>query len=195
MKTKTLIVGFVMLILLGLGFFGYMAYLDNYQRTTQAPLPDQTAGWNVLKNDEAGFSLRYPSGFFDMGHEPRILIEDCNYQVFPSQCPNIDKSASYNPNPWENPSGDRLTVNAKNYCVYHNNDAAMGSQYYYDYYVTVKNQKCVIAELVTRTTTCENYLPLEPGNTQQDQNYNACVAQRQNRPGILQQIVNTFKLN
>ena len=98
-------------------------------------------------------------------------------------------------NPASNFSASQITktvLNNINYCVYQVSDAAMGHQYYYDYYATVVGQKCLVVELVTSSSTCENYLPLETGNTQQATNYNNCVAQRTSRPTTLQQITSTF---
>ena len=171
-------------------YFLYMQYAapggQTQQQNTagQTIQTDPTANWNTASNNEMGFSFKYPSGFFDAGHEPSISITDCNYQVFPGQCPNMASSPTQVVN--------KLVVNGVNYCLYQNGDAGAGHQYYYDYYLTVKNQKCLEVELDSATTTCENYLPLETGNTQQAQNYNTCIAQRQNRPTILNQIINTF---
>lgn len=170
---------------------GQVAVQNNNQQT------DLTAGWNTASNGELGFSLKYPNGFFDAGHEPKILVGDCNDNVFPDVCPDIVSVVAnggqgiFSP-AWIHPNGDKITINNANYCLYQTSDAAMGRQYYYDFYTTVKNQKCLVVELDSTTTTCENYLPLEQGSTQQQQNYNDCVAKNQNQPMMLNQIVNTF---
>jgi hypothetical protein len=177
-----------------------------------APCPDYTIGWNTINNSEYGFSSKYPSNFFDVGHTPKILTGDCNYIVFPDQCPNINdivindqvaqggdvnviKSNLSNPGYWKNPSGEKLTVNNISYCLYQNSDAAMGHVYNYYYYVTVKNNQCLLANFATSTANCDFYLPLETGNTAQATNYNNCLTTNKNQPIILNEIINTFKFN
>jgi hypothetical protein len=174
-----------------------------------APCPDPTIGWNNINNAEFGFSLKYPNNFFDAGHKPKILIGDCNYNVFPDSCPNINnividdlvaaggdinaiKSNLSYPNYWKNPSGEKQVINNVNYCIYSNSDAAMGHVYNYYYYATVKNQKCVVVSFDTSSANCNFYLPLEPGNTEQATNYNNCLTTNKNQPTILNEIINTF---
>ena len=137
--------------------------------------------------------MKYPNGFFDAGHDPKVLVGDCNYNVFPNSCPNVEKITNQELN--HLPSGSKVTINNTTYCRYQINDAAAGHQYYSDYYATVKNQKCIVVELVTSTTTCENYLPIQSGNAEQQTNYNNCVTKRQSRLPMLTQIVNTFTSN
>lgn len=172
----------VVLFILVIGIAGYFLVLqyinsappaqnNNQQQTTQT---DPTAGWNVVKNNELGFSMQYPNNFFDAGHEPKITTRQCS---FDEGCQN----------------NERLVINAVTYCHNQTQEGAAGHQYYYDYYTAVKNQQCLEVDLVTATTTCENYLPIESGNTQQADSYSTCVTQRENRPKILQQITNTFQ--
>jgi len=179
--------------------------------TPQAtPTPDVTAGWKTLLNEEFGFELKYPPDFFDLNHEPKILVGDCNYSVFPDVCPSINdlvandlasaggdisaiKSNLSYPNYWKIPDGEKSTINNVTYCLYQTGDAAMGHTYNYYYYTTVTNKKCLVANLSTSTANCDFYLPLEKGNAQQQKNYNNCLTTNQNQPKILSQIVATFK--
>jgi hypothetical protein len=175
-----------------------------------ADCPDQTAGWNTLNNDEYGFSLKYPADFFDLNQQPKLLVRDCDYNVFPDKCPNIndivikDLSAAggdigaiesnlSNPGYWDNPDGLKQTTNDIIYCLYATGDAAMGHAFNYYYFATVKNQKCLVVYLATSTANCDFYLPLEAGNTEQEKNYNDCLATNKNQPEILNQIISTFK--
>ena len=177
-----------------------------------APCPDVTVGWNILKNAEYNFLLKYPNNFFDAGHEPKIVIGDCNYSIFPEKCPNIDnivaglqatggsdikaiESNLASPNYWKQPGGEKININNSPYCLYHASDAGMGHSYNYYYYVTLKNNKCVVADLETSTANCDFYLPLEPGNSKQAANYNNCLITNKNQPVILNEIINTFKFN
>lgn len=171
---------------------------------------DETADWKTYQNNEYGFEIKYPNGFFDLNHEPKVLIGDCNYSVFPNECPNINdivvkdqaadggdiniiKSNISMPNYWKKPNGEKLTINNVPYCLYQTEDAGMGHVYNYYYYATVKSQKCLITYLATDTVNCEFYLPIETGNTEQQKNYNNCLATNQNQPKILGQILSTFK--
>jgi hypothetical protein len=168
------------------------------------------ASWKTVTNSDYGFSLRYPGSFFDTGHEPKILVGDCNYNVFPGECPNINnivindmvaaggdvnaiKSNLSYPNYWKNPSGQKQTIDNVQYCLYQNSDAAMGHVYNYYYYATVRDSKCIVANFATSTANCDFYLPLEAGNTAQATNYNNCVATNKNQPITLSEIINTFK--
>jgi hypothetical protein len=173
---------------------------------------NQTVNWKILSNAQYGFQFMYPTGFFDASQPPQILVGDCNYGVFPGQCPNINdivinnmaaaggdinaiKSNLANPNYWLNPAGDKLTVNDVSYCLYRTGDAAMSHTYSYDYYVTVIGNKCLVVNLNTSQTNCEVYLPLEKGNTEQAANYQACLVKNQDQPKTLSQIIATFKFN
>lgn len=175
-----------------------------------APCPDQTAGWNILNNAEYGFSLKYPNNFFDPNQQPRLLIGDCNYQVFPGKCPNINnmvikdlaaqggdlsaiESNLSNPGYWDNPDGVKQTINKVQYCFYTTSDAATGHVFNYYYFATVKNQKCLAVYLATATANCDFYLPLEKGNTEQAKNYNNCLVTNKNQPTILDEVINSFK--
>jgi len=198
------------IILFG-GIFIYQYFaIQKYQQISIIQPISPTAGWNVLNNTEYGFSLKYPNGFFDQGHDPKILVGDCNYGVFPSQCPDIndivindqatqggDISAIKNnlssPNYWKNPNGTKQALNNILYCLYQTSDAAMMHVYNYYYYVTTKNQKCFVVNFATSTTNCEVYLPLENGNTEQVKNYNNCLTTNKNQPIIINEIINTFK--
>ena len=228
-KKIIILIAIVILLLIFSGYFlfQYRSSVDNQQKavvcTIEAKLcpdgsyvgrvgpncdftqcPDLTLDWNVLNNTEYGFSLKYPNNFFDVGHEPKIVIGNCNYNVFPKNCPNIVEEIVAGSgvgsdldvvrSNWNNRVGKNIIINNMDYCVYHMNDAAMMHQYYYDYYTTVKNQKCIVVELDTVSVSCEVYLPLNEGDVEQAKNYNNCLVNNDKRPIILNEIINTFKL-
>ncbi len=205
---KINIILLIVLAIIIVAIVGYFLYQKLSTPKVSTKL-DPTAGWNVLNNDEYGFSLKYPNNFFDQGHEPKILVGDCNHNVFPGQCPNINnivindlaaaggdinaiKSNLSYPNYWQKPGGQMQVINNVSYCLYQNSDAATGHVYNYYYYVTVKNNKCVVANFDTSTTNCDFYLPLEAGNTEQATNYNNCLTTNKNQPIILNEIISTF---
>jgi len=171
---------------------------------------NENIGWNTVVNNEYGFQFKYPSDFFDVNQEPKILVGDCNYGVFPNACPSINdlvinnesagggdigviKSNVILPNYWKKPNGEKFTINSIPYCLYQTVDAATGHIYNSYYYVTVKNKKCLVANFVTNTANCDFYLPLENGNTEQAKGYNACIVTNQNQPKVLSQILSTFE--
>jgi hypothetical protein len=173
-------------------------------------IPDPTAGWKTETNARDEFEFKYPAGFFDSGQEPKILVGDCDYGVFPESCPNINeivikdlasaggdinaiKSNLSYPNYWKNPQGEKLTANNVPYCLYQTSDAGMGHVYNSYYYATVANKQCLVVNLNTNTANCDFYLPIEKGNTEQQKNYDNCLTTNINQPKILSQIASTFK--
>jgi hypothetical protein len=173
-------------------------------------VPDFTANWKTSTNAQFGFELKFPDSFFDVNQQPEILTGNCNYDVFPGSCPNINdiviqdqvaaggdvnaiKSNLSYPSYWKNPKGEESTINNIPYCLYQTEDAAMMHSYNSYYYATVSNNQCLVVKLTTSTTNCDAYLPLENGNTTQATNYNNCLTTNKNQPSILSQIVSTFK--
>ena len=231
-----IIVIFIILILVAVGYFGYTHYFlnnaDNNQENigcaTEAKIcpdgsavgrtgpdcefalcPDETADWLVYRNDEYNFSLSYPDDFFDSNQQPKLLSGDCNYDVFPSQCPNINRivakdlsSAGGDISAIENNlsssgywdvKGQQEIIDDVPYCLYAVGDAATGHVFNYYYYATVKDKKCLVVSLVAATENCDFYLPLEPGNTEQEDNYTRCAEKSASQPILLKQIISTFK--
>lgn len=184
-------------VLIGALAYGAIYYFFFYQKGDYTYTPqnttDQYANWQTYTNSQYGFEFRYPDNFFDTGHEPKVLAKDCNYSNLPAICPNINivAAGSITSNV-ENPQIRKIMINGNDYCVYQMSDGAAGHVYYYDYYATVKNQKCLVVELDTSAANCDNYLPIESGNTQQKQNYESCVTKNSERPNILSRIVSTF---
>lgn len=158
----------------------------------QCPASNQPTEWIDLANPELGFELKYPSNFFDAGHEPKIFSVKCSYKTLPQKCPDL---TAFIPN---SPTGspvklEKININGDDYCKYSLSDAATGHVYYYDYYATAKNQKCIVIELDTSSQNCDFYLPLQDGNLQQKQNYENCLEKNERRPKILEQIISTFQ--
>jgi len=183
-------------------YFLYMQYADFAKQSqntststdaTQSPAeaPGQATDWIGVKNDQLGFSLKYPVDFFDAGHEPKIFAGNCSSQ----DCRAIGETVAgvLGVPPWQNPNGEKLNINNNSYLLCQSFDAAMGHYYTYYYYVAVKNDKCLVVAYDTTSINCDFYLPLELGNTEQEANYKNCVAKNEHQPGILQQIINTFQ--
>jgi hypothetical protein len=180
------------------------------QNPTPVAVVDPTANWKIETNTQFGFEFKYPDNFFAVNQEPQILIGDCNTEVFPDSCPNINniviqeqvvaggdinaiKSNLSYPSYWKNPIGEKSTINNVPYCLYQTEGAAMMHEFNSYYYATVVGNQCLVVNLNTSTTNCDAYLPLETGNTEQANNYNNCITTNKNQPDILSQIVSTFK--
>jgi len=199
------------LIVIIVAIGGFFAYTKLSPQIINAPVVDKNAEWQVYTNKDYGFELKYPADFFDPNQQPRLLSGDCNYNVFPDKCPNINniviadsvsaggdasalESNLSNPGYWDNPDGTKQTINNVPYCLYITGDAATGHAFNYYYFATVKNKKCLVVYLATSTTNCDFYLPLEKGNTEQAKNYNNCIETNKNQPTILNEIISTFKI-
>ena len=176
-----------------------------------APCPDFTKGWKTYDSSQYGFEMKYPEDFFDANQQPKLLAGECNYNVFPNQCPNINNIVAdglsirggdanairdnlSNPGYWDI-SGQKQTINNTEYCLYATGDAATGHAFNYYYYATVKNNKCLVVHLAASTENCDVYLPLESGNTEQANNYNNCVKTNSVQPTVLNEVVSTFKFS
>lgn len=146
----------------------------------------------TLRNEEYGFELQYAANFFKEGHEPQILVGDCNGSGFPQTCPDVSHIVKDNPGNFKNASIQKWSVNNTQFCLYQLSNVAAGTQYYYDYYATVRSKKCFVVELQSQSETCENYLPLEQGDAKRELDYKMCLSRREQRPNILQDIVSTF---
>lgn len=157
---------------------------------------DETIGWNLYSEKDYWFELKYPNDFFDLWHEPKTMTWDCDYQIFPDNCPNINNIATdlLNYNEWNNVS-EKTIINNTPYCLYKVSDAATGHVYNNYYYTTVRNNKCFVIYMVTSSTNCDFYLPLEEWNAEQSKNYNNCITKNENQPKILNKIISTFKFS
>jgi hypothetical protein len=172
---------------------------------------EETTDWLTFADPDSGFSLKYPTGFFDPGAEPAVFVGDCNAAVFPKNCPNIDEIVVANEAPndaayaeavrsnleastdWQR--SERLaTPSGAHYCLSTLTDAAMSHAYESRYYTTVRDQKCVVVKLTLSRTNCDVYLPLEEGNQVQKDGYDACVIKNAEQPKLIKQVFRTFKL-
>lgn len=205
---KKIITGLiVVVVLVGIGYY----ILANKKTPVQTiATPDPTINWQTKTNALFGFSFKYPAPFFAVNQEPKILVGDCNYGVFPQSCPNINnivignqvasggdvnaiKSNLSYPSYWKNPAGEKSTINNVPYCLYQNEDAAMMHEYNSYYYATVVGKECLVVNLNTSTTNCDVYLPIDGGDTEQQKNYDNCITTNKDQPNILSQIVSTFR--
>ena len=192
----------------GASYFAVTQYVKDYNaqlaqnnggQQQEPQSEDPTLNWNSLGDSRVEFKFKYPKDFFDQTHEPKLLIGDCSYAIFPDQCPDIKNIVAQDNDAKGNyvttsANTSKTTINNTPYCATEISDAASGSLYNYYYFTTTRNQKCLVVYLATSSTNCNNYLPLETGNTEQKQNYDDCIKKNNEQPKILEQIANTFEL-
>lgn len=147
------------------------------------------------------FEFKYPEDFLSSSQHPKLLVGDCNYNVFPNECPNINdivikelvedggdikavKNNLSEPNYWEDPKGEKQIIDNLPYCLYKNSDAGAGHIFNNYYYVTIKNNKCLVINFSINTINC-NIEPVE--------NYASCLENNKEQEAVLNQVLSTFK--
>lgn len=162
-----------------------------------APCPDPTKNWQTYKDVENKFELKYPEVTFSDNNAPFSFAVDCAEVNFPAQCPSSSdiqaKMRDYNPSTQALNFVPAAVENTVNFCVAENADGAAGTTYKTYFYLTVKESKCVITKIVVPYPNCQNYLPLEEGNIEQEKNYNNCVKSNSEKPYLLNLVFSTFK--
>jgi len=163
-----------------------------------APCPeDAKANWQVYKNEQYGVEIKYPQNFW-AAQNLQITQKDCNYDFSTDECPNakniIKSELEADGLDLANVSvtGTKKIYGSNLFCLYGYSEGAAGTYYSNEYYVLSSNKKCTIIKIVTPYPNCQNYLPLEPGNTEQEKSYNNCLASNQEKPKILEQVLSTF---
>ena len=170
-----------------------MSILDGIKSSFKfiTPTVDQASDWKAYTNAEYGFEMKYPVNFFS-DNDPNSHVINCNYEIFPNQCPNVGIS-TIETGTAKTSVGEKINLNGVDYCLYKIGSAGMGHIYNLYNYVTIKDKKCFEISFETSKVNCDFYLPLDPGNTLQAENYNNCLYANKNQPIILNQILSTFK--
>jgi hypothetical protein len=155
----------------------------------------QAQGWttrniDTFRNDGYHFSLAYPVSFFEAGHEPLAGSNSCEHSYI-TECPPVNDAIMSHAGLPEI-SGKKVVINGTDYCHYELVDVAAGSRYYSDYYWTMRNKTCSNIVLKTSEQNCDNYLPILPGDEEQEKQYDNCTLKNKKRLTILQQIVSTL---
>ena len=146
------------------------------------------ADWKTYKNDDLGITFKYKDGV-------KLIInstpqQEQNYFSISVNNNDFAKCVAGPDIPTEE------IINQVSFYKTGESDAAMGTYYTQITYATVKNNKCYVITLQYFTHNCENYLPLETGNTQQSASYNQCIADNKSATGledVLDGIISTFK--
>lgn len=180
----------ILIIIIAIGGWYFV-----YKKPAIAPGPqsNEFSDWKIYRNQQFAVEIKYPDNFFQ--NEPLVIGNDCNYQDFPNQCQNINEIIIANnlesrenlqyPEYWVNPQGDKVSSNNINFCLFKRIDAAAGTRYEDSYYLTVKNNKCVILRLITPYPNCQNYA---------DQtNISKCEQDNLDKPDTINKVLSTFK--
>lgn len=142
----------------------------------------QTAtGLILYNNEEHGFGFEYPENFFYS--EPEILIQECDHEIFPNQCPAVEIE-----NSGQATGPEKKSINGGPYCLQTRTGADAGSTHTDYYYTTVKNEMCLTVHLGVRFTNCGVY------GSANSVNYKNCIFENAlTKPQALDEAVSTFK--
>jgi hypothetical protein len=141
----------------------------------------EEAGLIVYRDEEHGFEFKHPENFFYS--EPKILAQECNYEIFPGQCPTIELNA-----PSELKESKKVVINDTTYCSQTASDSGMGSSNANHYYTTVRNNMCFTVHLVVQFKNCGAY------GSANSVNYKNCIFENAiTKPQGLSQAISTFK--
>lgn len=155
------------------------------------------ADWKTYENKDYGFELKYPENIFPDYNAPSSIAVECKANSFPEQCPDSkdiqNKIKDFNPNTQPLNFIPFANKNKIGFCEASIAEGAAGTTYKNHFYLTVKDNKCIIVKLVVAYPNCQNYLPLEEGNIQQKDGYDNCVKSNQEKPEILNKIISSFK--
>ncbi len=154
---------------------------------TQNPT-DQTAGWKTYTNTEYGFEMKLPLSF---SVEPIISVKNCEYNNFSLQCPPASDVYQKLTNPIgpNNTPAKRITSDNTPICIYSYGDCGMGSCRLSYWYISAKDNKCLVVDVEgAGTTSCGVYGGPEEPNYKACEKRNADTLQKLN-----QDIPSTFK--
>jgi hypothetical protein len=158
---------------------------------------NEILSWKTYINDEYGFRMNYPENFFF--DEPKIATTDCDYlNLSANQCPYIPV-AGFNIEKEEDlekamVSGlikiEKVRINETDYCLQQSIEGAAGSNYANYYYVTQKNDKCFVLNLIVKSINCGVF------GSSEDENYKKCENENNiERQKLFNKIISTFKFS
>jgi len=158
---------------------------------------DQTAGWQVLKNEEFGFEMKYPREFFQTEVlQPTTAVMDCDYANFANKCPFIPIPGFTGTEEEAMKQGfatsERTTINNMSFCLQKITEGALGTTYITYNYTTVRKAKCFTISFTVPYPNCQNYLPVE--NQEMQKAYDDCIlANEITKPQTIQRMLSTFR--
>jgi hypothetical protein len=160
-------------------------------------LLDETSDWPTYTDAQNGFELKYPLFLIPDNNTPSSTIIDCSAPNFPSQCPNSEdvqqKLRDFNPNTQPLKFAPYPSTDDIKFCEAVVSEGAAGTSYKNYFYLTKKDNKCIVVKITTAYPNCQNYLPLKPGNRDQEVLYNNCVQTNRKKPSVLREVMSTFK--
>jgi hypothetical protein len=165
----------------------------DYCGVKEHALQRETADWQTYENKDFGVGIKYPENI--LYSKPLIVGGNCDYQIFPDKCPSIDnilivnnRESSenlQNPNYWRIRYNKAIASSGNKFCIFSTTDAAAGTAYVSDYYMVVKNNQCVVLNLVVAYPNCQNYAD--------ETAISECEKKNDNKLLMVSEILSTFK--
>ncbi len=147
-----------------IGVAGYFAYNNYFSSTVQSQnnsqeqntqtVPDPTANWNTVKNDELGFAFKYPADFgtkyASFQNNPTTIVTKETSKIDDNGCL---KTGAYSP------KESRVTINNMQFCLAGNSDSGAGQLYNSYNYTILKNGDYITLQYVVHTLNgCSPYI-------------------------------------
>lgn len=203
MKKIIIIVLIVLVVIIAALYFVYPKLF--YQNP---PTPTvQTADW--LTYSANGIEFKYPANDYFRPNDqanpnPLVSVKQCSFSSFSGDCPaakdilaqelsngGIDLNAVGSPELPLVPV--KKDYGGNSFCNYSFSEGAAGTTYDTEFYIVAQNNNCTTLQFAVPYLNCQNYLPIENGNTQQKLNYDNCLVSNAQKPQILDTVLSTFK--
>ncbi|PIV42931.1 MAG: hypothetical protein COS26_01450 [Candidatus Nealsonbacteria bacterium CG02_land_8_20_14_3_00_40_11] len=136
----------------------------------------ETANWEIYKNEEYGFEMKYPEDFLPTQPlQPKTKIIQCDYANFVNNC-----------------TTEKTIIDGLLFCLQKTSEGAAGTTYITYNYTTVRDRECFVVSFTVPYSNCSNYLPIESQEIQQM--YDKCKLDEEvTKPETINQILSTFK--
>lgn len=158
---------------------------------------DKTANWQVYKNEQLGFEMKYPQELFlSDSLKPVVTTINCDYNNFEKKCPFVPIAGFTGTEAEATKDGlvksEKIKVNDKSFCLQKESEGAAGTTYITYSYTSVYQNKCLLLSFSVPYPNCENYLPTETPDMQVA--YEKCKRDNETvKPETIQEMLSSVK--